>query len=231
MVRCLMAVLFLVGRGLEKPDIFSFLMDISRCPGKPFYEMAPENGLLLHDCNFRSLNFLHTTENLFRLQGHLEKLWEEAAIKSARLLNNLEYLANKTVKEKDVWAFANERLTRIEQNKERRNLLSNAQVKKRGLTLTRPADTTPSAALLPQQHPQAHWVGVGGSGQDLEGLVRTEGVDPEVEVTWREVLARFRRVGMGPEHDLGRKGHTPLEQRNRGPCYDDLAKGLKGKRR
>ena len=36
-------------------------------------------------------------QNLYCLQAHLESLWEEAAIKAARLLNNLEYLAGMRV--------------------------------------------------------------------------------------------------------------------------------------
>lgn len=37
----------------------------------------------------RSMNL----QNLYCLQAHLENLWEAAAIKAARLLNNLDYLA------------------------------------------------------------------------------------------------------------------------------------------
>ncbi|CAM9854952.1 unnamed protein product [Choristocarpus tenellus] len=36
---------------------------------------------------------------------------------------------------------------------------------------------------------------------------------------------------MGPEHELGRKGHTPLEERKRGKSYSEMALNLSGKRR
>ena len=41
-------------------------------------------------------------QNLYCLQAHLETLWEAAAIKAARLLNNLEYLAGMRVATKVV---------------------------------------------------------------------------------------------------------------------------------
>ncbi|CAN0536800.1 unnamed protein product, partial [Ectocarpus sp. 12 AP-2014] len=71
MVRCLMAVLFMVGRGLESPDVMSFLLDMERCPGKPHYDMAPDGPLLLHGCRFRSLNFQYTPEVMPKLYLNL----------------------------------------------------------------------------------------------------------------------------------------------------------------
>ena len=42
MVRCIMAVLFLVGEGKETPGIVAELLDISKTNAKPQYEMACE---------------------------------------------------------------------------------------------------------------------------------------------------------------------------------------------
>ena len=49
MVRCIMSVLFMVGQGLETPDVVQRLLDIHQCPRKPSYMMAPDLPLVLHE--------------------------------------------------------------------------------------------------------------------------------------------------------------------------------------
>ncbi|KAF2673362.1 pseudouridine synthase [Microthyrium microscopicum] len=51
-VRCMVAVLFLVGQGLEKPSVVQELLDIKNCTAKPAYEMAGDRPLVLWDCRF-----------------------------------------------------------------------------------------------------------------------------------------------------------------------------------
>lgn len=51
-VRHLIAVLFLVGQGLEKPTIVKELLDVRTNPTKPKYEMATDTPLVLWDCVF-----------------------------------------------------------------------------------------------------------------------------------------------------------------------------------
>jgi len=51
-VRCMVGVLFLVGQGLERPEIVSELLDVSRNPRRPQYEMASDKPLVLWDCTF-----------------------------------------------------------------------------------------------------------------------------------------------------------------------------------
>ena len=51
-VRCMVAVLFLVGQGLEDPSIVDQLLDIEKTPGRPAYEMAEDAPLVLWDCVF-----------------------------------------------------------------------------------------------------------------------------------------------------------------------------------
>jgi tRNA pseudouridine38/39 synthase len=47
-VRCIAAVLLMVGRGQERPDIVKKLLDVSLVPCKPQYNMAAEEPLLLY---------------------------------------------------------------------------------------------------------------------------------------------------------------------------------------
>ncbi|MCJ1391287.1 hypothetical protein MMC18_004150 [Xylographa bjoerkii] len=51
-VRHMIAVLFLVGQGLESPEMVSQLLDIKATPKKPIYEMAEDAPLVLWDCIF-----------------------------------------------------------------------------------------------------------------------------------------------------------------------------------
>lgn len=51
-VRNMVAVLFLVGQGLESPSIVSELLDVKKRPTRPKYEMASDAPLVLWDCIF-----------------------------------------------------------------------------------------------------------------------------------------------------------------------------------
>ncbi|KIX03231.1 tRNA pseudouridine(38-40) synthase [Rhinocladiella mackenziei CBS 650.93] len=51
-VRCMVAVLFLVGQGLEEPSIIDELLDVEKNPCRPLYEMADDAPLVLWDCVF-----------------------------------------------------------------------------------------------------------------------------------------------------------------------------------
>lgn len=51
-VRHMVAILFLVGQGLESPSIVSELLDVKTNPRKPTYEMASDTPLVLWNCIF-----------------------------------------------------------------------------------------------------------------------------------------------------------------------------------
>ena len=51
-VRHMVAMLFLVGQGLEKPSVIDDLLDVENNPCKPQYEMADDAPLVLWDCVF-----------------------------------------------------------------------------------------------------------------------------------------------------------------------------------
>lgn len=51
-VRHMVAILFLVGQGLEPPSIVPELLDITKNPRKPAYDMASDAPLVLWDCIF-----------------------------------------------------------------------------------------------------------------------------------------------------------------------------------
>ncbi|KAG2446693.1 hypothetical protein HYH02_008259 [Chlamydomonas schloesseri] len=59
-VRCMAAILLMVGRGQEPPEVVARLLDVEACPRKPQYSMAPEEPLLLYACGFAGLQFRRT---------------------------------------------------------------------------------------------------------------------------------------------------------------------------
>lgn len=54
-IRHMVAVLFLVGQGLEEPSIVDEMTNMETMPSKPFYEMADDAPLVLWDCIFPDL--------------------------------------------------------------------------------------------------------------------------------------------------------------------------------
>ncbi|CAN1268066.1 tRNA pseudouridine(38/39) synthase [Linum perenne] len=57
-VRCIVAVLFMIGQGFESPDVVDVLLDTGRLPRKPQYAMASEIPLILSRCEFEGLKFV-----------------------------------------------------------------------------------------------------------------------------------------------------------------------------
>ena len=51
-VRHMVAILFLIGQGLEKPSLVDQLLDVNSNPRKPTYDMAEAAPLVLEECNF-----------------------------------------------------------------------------------------------------------------------------------------------------------------------------------
>ncbi|KAI7729810.1 hypothetical protein M8C21_003806 [Ambrosia artemisiifolia] len=82
-VRCMVAVLFLVGQGLESPDVIDVLLDVDKTPRKPQYKMAPEVPLVLQYCEFEGLNFKCSSDARRALQLHLEKECRAYKLQSA----------------------------------------------------------------------------------------------------------------------------------------------------
>lgn len=108
-IRCIVAVLFLVAKGLEEPTIVTELLNVQKHPGKPSYDMADERPLVLHDCTYKNVPFQYTTSNLWNVQCGLEQQWEELVLAAARIRNSLESM-------KDYCVYANE-LSEFAENK------------------------------------------------------------------------------------------------------------------
>lgn len=92
MVRCIMAVLFMVGKGLEQPQIVRQLLDVSSEPAKPDYSLAADTPLLLYDCGFKNIDFQYNTKVLKGLETHYEEQWELHEIAAARMRTCLDWI-------------------------------------------------------------------------------------------------------------------------------------------
>ncbi|CAG8505400.1 9996_t:CDS:1 [Scutellospora calospora] len=96
-VRCMMAILFLVGQKLEEPSIIDDLLDIKKTPAKPIYNMASELPLVLYDCQYDNVKWHYgRDDNMFntlsKLYKHIYEQWYGYATKSllfSKLLNDL----------------------------------------------------------------------------------------------------------------------------------------------
>ena len=88
-VRHMVAILFLVGQGLESPEVVNKLLDIQQNPQRPMYEMADDAPLVLWDCIFPNENSDSREDALdwiyvggavgsgkFGIGGVVDDLWE-----------------------------------------------------------------------------------------------------------------------------------------------------------
>ncbi|EGD75420.1 hypothetical protein PTSG_06496 [Salpingoeca rosetta] len=85
-VRCMMAVLFMVGRGDEQPGMVRHLLNIDECTHKPQYVMASELPLVLYDCKFDGIDWSGNDEqHAARIHTHWRSLWQTNSIRNALL--------------------------------------------------------------------------------------------------------------------------------------------------
>lgn len=83
-VRCMTAVLFLIGQKLEKPDIIKKLLDVKTNTIKPQYNMASELGLCLYDCGFEDIVWRQSEslENQMYLEDQIKEEWQKNSLLS-----------------------------------------------------------------------------------------------------------------------------------------------------
>ncbi|XP_037697821.1 tRNA pseudouridine(38/39) synthase isoform X2 [Choloepus didactylus] len=91
-VRCMMAILFLIGQGMEKPEIIDELLNIEKNPQKPQYSMAVEFPLVLYDCKFENIKWIYDQEVQEFNITHLQQLWANHAVKTHMLYSMLQGL-------------------------------------------------------------------------------------------------------------------------------------------
>lgn len=103
-VRCIMAILFLVGQKLEKPEIVKNLLDIDQVPARPNYPMASDLPLMLYDCEFENINWIYANENNaakvatpLKTYRHFHELWNSHIIKGHLYKTVLQQIESKAI--------------------------------------------------------------------------------------------------------------------------------------
>ncbi|KAG1334491.1 tRNA pseudouridine(38/39) synthase [Cocos nucifera] len=82
-VRCMVAVLFMIGQGLESTNIVDVLLDTHNTWRKPQYNMAPELPLILCFCKFENVNFTCSSDASRALHKHLKNEFQSYMMQAA----------------------------------------------------------------------------------------------------------------------------------------------------
>jgi len=92
-IRCIVAVLILVGKGLEEPEVVQQLLDISKNPKKPQYAMAVDFPLILFDVNHgNEIEWKYCEDNVYCVLADLQRIWIQNAVKSQMILDVMRTL-------------------------------------------------------------------------------------------------------------------------------------------
>ncbi|XP_062382833.1 tRNA pseudouridine(38/39) synthase [Sardina pilchardus] len=91
-VRCMMALLLLIGQKLEAPDVIDQLLDVEKNPRKPQYSMAVDYPLVLYDCHFEGLSWKREAEEVGFALNTLHQHWTQAVIKTQVLRGMIQGL-------------------------------------------------------------------------------------------------------------------------------------------
>uniref|UniRef100_A0A3B5R8T6 Pseudouridylate synthase 3 n=1 Tax=Xiphophorus maculatus TaxID=8083 RepID=A0A3B5R8T6_XIPMA len=91
-VRCMMAVLLLIGQKLEALEIINQLLDVEKTPRKPQYSMAVDYPLVLYDCHFDGLTWQQEAEEVSHVLSSLQRHWTQSAVKAQVLLGMIRGL-------------------------------------------------------------------------------------------------------------------------------------------
>ena len=86
-IRCIVAILFLIGHGQEKPGIISELLDVERHPCKPQYTMAAEFPLILFDCAYDNddIEWQHDADSDSDVVRSMQAAWAQHSVRAAML--------------------------------------------------------------------------------------------------------------------------------------------------
>lgn len=91
-IRCIVAVLLLIGEGKESPEIIDELLDVEKNPQKPQYTMASELPLILFNCEFDEIQWQYDADNKEETIEQLQEMWMRQTVKSTMLRAMLEEL-------------------------------------------------------------------------------------------------------------------------------------------
>jgi len=94
-IRCIVFLLFLIGKELENPDLISTLLNIDHNPCKPNYSLASDLPLVLHSCHYDNddiLSFSYSVENLWNISLLWKQKLEEIMLEARKIKDGIDSL-------------------------------------------------------------------------------------------------------------------------------------------
>lgn len=203
-IRCIMSILFLIGRQLEGPHLVEELLDIKTNPAKPSYEMASENALVLQECSFANLTLGRSVKNLWDVTKVLEQRWEKHALATERARDLLATVKSEAhVRWSDLAAFveqiAKERRRKEQKRDGRLNGKGEEEIKQ----------------LLLELAPCVEMISWGNAVRVIEKVL---GVYPHLPNGCNEATKGFTDSSV----------HTPLMERAKGTTYEEKVQSILG---
>ena len=98
-VRCMVAVLLMIGQNLENTEVIDWMLDIKQCPRRPQYNMASEIPLVLYDCVYEKFSWKYEPGILDALMRDFQAQWTTFAVKATMLKNLIGILDDAPVSE------------------------------------------------------------------------------------------------------------------------------------
>nr|XP_002130657.1 tRNA pseudouridine(38/39) synthase [Ciona intestinalis] len=93
-VRSMMAVLYLIGVGLEKPEIITELFNIEKHPKKPWFGLVKPHALVLFNSIYPDLKWRIVNQDAQRVLEHFQNFWGNLALKSHLTFKLLKLVEN-----------------------------------------------------------------------------------------------------------------------------------------
>lgn len=198
-IRCIVEVMFMIGRHLESPSVVTELLNVEKYPGKPSYPPAAEFPLVLHDCGYPNLRMGYSVPSLWNIACQMEAQWEKIILEAARVRNCLDMLKRDVhlVRKDDLVVFAKQRL--LERNKKQR----------RNHALTKNEE---------------EWTSYLAEIKEEESEV--DRATP-VFMTWAEAMEWLNRWKLIPgPHGMRENVHIPLLERSKGTTYEEKIQAI-----
>lgn len=100
-IRCIVAILILIGQQKETPSLIDELLDIEKYPSKPQYTMASELPLCLYDCQYPPdlVKWRFDPPELAKCIKHLQDKWLESETRASIVKGMLDSLESQLAHE------------------------------------------------------------------------------------------------------------------------------------
>lgn len=201
-IRCIMSILFHIGRGQEPPELVKQLLDVNTNPAKPSYDLASETALVLQDCTFSQLHLGRTVRNLWDVQKTLEQRWEKHAIASERAKNALDSLTHEN---KVRWTDVVDFIEQIDTERRRK-------IQKRSKHLLHDGGDTKRS--LDARKPKADIIAWGSAVEIIQNVLEVYPYPPN---------------GSGECQQKGQTEssvHQPIMERSKGTTYEEKVQSI-----